>query len=125
MTGRRPVPVLVIGATGADVRAAACQLLAVGHRLHGPVHNPSSERARRLSDSAFVRVPIAQVQAWSPDLAALYAVLPEEGYGMDLPRLRARYRAVDWLRVADLAGDSGLSAEGDRRLSPTETSADV
>lgn len=58
----------------------------------------------------FVRVPIAQIQARSPDLAAMYAFLSDGGYDIDVPGLRSRYPEVDWLRFAEWAADGGFRA---------------
>ncbi len=53
----------------------------------------------------FVHLPISDVQARSPDLAAMYAFLAQDGYGIDVPAVRRRYPEVDWLRFADWARD--------------------
>jgi uncharacterized protein YbjT (DUF2867 family) len=63
-----------------------------------------AEMAKALG-VAFVRLPIDDVQARSPDLAAMYAFLAHDGYGIDVPAVRRRYPEVDWLRFADWARD--------------------
>jgi uncharacterized protein YbjT (DUF2867 family) len=74
---------------------------------------------------AFVRVPIAQIQARSPDLAAMYAFPSERGYDIDVPALRDRYPEVDWLRFADRARDSALGTERRAGVQATEEPGDA
>jgi uncharacterized protein YbjT (DUF2867 family) len=51
----------------------------------------------------FIRRPIGEVRERNPDLGAMYEFLSSEGYGIDVPRLRARYPEVNWLSFADWA----------------------
>jgi uncharacterized protein YbjT (DUF2867 family) len=48
-------------------------------------------------------VPIEAIRARSEDLAAMYSFLADEGYGIDVQRVRERYPEVDWISFADWA----------------------
>ncbi len=56
-----------------------------------------------------VEMPLEEVGERSSDLAAMYAFLSGEGYGIDVEALRARYPEVAWQRFADWA--QGVDAE--------------
>jgi hypothetical protein len=44
------------------------------------------------------------------DLAAMYAVLAREGYGIDVDRLRVKYPEVEWMGFADWAREIDWAA---------------
>jgi uncharacterized protein YbjT (DUF2867 family) len=48
-------------------------------------------------------VPLDALRRRSEDLAAMYAFLADEGYAIDVPRLRAAYPEVAWTTFADWA----------------------
>lgn len=48
-------------------------------------------------------VPLAELRQRSEDLAAMYAFLAEEGYGIDTAALRAQYPEVPWRSFANWA----------------------
>jgi uncharacterized protein YbjT (DUF2867 family) len=52
-----------------------------------------------------VETPLDELRERSPDLAALYAFLANDGYGIDVPALRARYPEVAWKTFAGWAAD--------------------
>lgn len=45
-------------------------------------------------------VPISDIEQRSPDLAAMFRFLSEQGYGIDVAAVRARYPEVDWIDFA-------------------------
>jgi uncharacterized protein YbjT (DUF2867 family) len=57
------------------------------------------EMARALGVRA-VEIPLEEVRERSPDLAAMYAFLADEGYGIDTAALRARYPEITWTTFA-------------------------
>ncbi|HEX4011664.1 MAG TPA: NmrA family NAD(P)-binding protein [Solirubrobacteraceae bacterium] len=71
---------------------------------------PTPAGMARALGVTFVRVPVAQIQARSPDLAAMYAFLSDDGYDIDVPALRDRYPEVGWLRFAEWARTGALGA---------------
>jgi len=52
-----------------------------------------------------VETPLAELRERSPDIAALYAFLAADGYGIDVHALRARYPEVAWMSFAEWAAD--------------------
>ena len=82
-----------------------------------------TEMAQALG-MTFVRVPIAEIQARSPDLAAMYTFLSGRGYEIDVPALRGRYPEVGWLSFADWAHDRTLATGPDRGAPATDGSRD-
>ena len=66
---------------------------------------PTPEEMARALGMRFVQVPITEIEASSPDLAAMYTFLGHRGYEIDVPALRGRYPEVNWLRFADWARD--------------------
>jgi uncharacterized protein YbjT (DUF2867 family) len=52
-------------------------------------------------------VPLETIRQRSPDLAAMYAFLADEGYGIDVAALRAAYPEVAWTTFADWARQLG------------------
>jgi len=51
----------------------------------------------------YVEVPLERVRERSPDLAAMYGFLADEGYGIDVDAVRARYPEVSWISFAEWA----------------------
>jgi uncharacterized protein YbjT (DUF2867 family) len=86
--------------------------------------DPTPEEMARALGVAFVRVPIGEVEARSHDLAAMYSFLSQNGYGIDVHALRARYPEVDWLPFADWARDRVPSGNSDRDSPATRGSRD-
>jgi uncharacterized protein YbjT (DUF2867 family) len=64
---------------------------------------PTPAEMARLLDAELVRVPIDEVRERSPDLAAMYTFLSNEGYGIDVQALRDQYPEVQWLPFAEWA----------------------
>ena len=52
-----------------------------------------------------VETPLDDLRERSPDLAALYAFLANDGYGIDVPAVRARYPEVAWMSFVEWAAD--------------------
>jgi uncharacterized protein YbjT (DUF2867 family) len=59
-----------------------------------------------------VETPLAELRERSPDLAALYAFLAADGYGIDVRVVRARYPEVAWIGFAEWA--AALEWDDDR-----------
>lgn len=59
-----------------------------------------------------VEAPLDELRERSPDLAALYAFLANDGYGIDVRAVRARYPEVAWMTFVDWAAalDWGTSS---------------
>jgi uncharacterized protein YbjT (DUF2867 family) len=49
------------------------------------------------------QIPLENIRERSPDLAAMYAFLADEGYAIDTAALRHRYPDIDWMSFADWA----------------------
>ena len=65
--------------------------------------DPTSAQMARALGAELVRVPIDEIRERSADLAAMYAFLSDEGYGIDVRALRERYPEVEWLPFAEWA----------------------
>jgi uncharacterized protein YbjT (DUF2867 family) len=52
-----------------------------------------------------VEASLNDLRERSPDLAALYSFLAEDGYGIDVAAVRARYPEVDWMSFAEWAAE--------------------
>jgi uncharacterized protein YbjT (DUF2867 family) len=52
-----------------------------------------------------VETPLDELRERSPDLAALYAFLANDGYGVDVRAVRARYPEVAWMSFVEWAAD--------------------
>lgn len=50
-----------------------------------------------------IETPLVQISERSPDLAAMYAFLATDGYGIDIAAVRNRYPEVPWTDFADWA----------------------
>ncbi len=55
----------------------------------------------------FREIPLMAIAERSPDLAAMYQFLADEGYGIDVAALRARYPEVGWMTFAEWAAAEG------------------
>ncbi len=62
------------------------------------------EMANALNARA-VETPLDELRERSPDLAALYAFLANDGYGIDVRAVRARYPEVAWMSFVEWAAD--------------------
>jgi uncharacterized protein YbjT (DUF2867 family) len=62
------------------------------------------EMARALGARA-VETSLDDLRERSPDLAAMYAFLAADGYGIDVPAVRARYPEVSWMTFAQWAAE--------------------
>ena len=63
-----------------------------------------------------VETPLDELRERSPDLAALYAFLAADGYGIDVRAVRARYPEVAWMGFAEWA--AALEWDDDRAGHP-------
>lgn len=54
-----------------------------------------------------VETPLDELRERSPDLAALYAFLADDGYGIDVRAVRARYPEVAWMSFVEWAAGLG------------------
>lgn len=52
-----------------------------------------------------VETPLGELRERSPDLAALYGFLANDGYGIDVLAVRARYPEVAWMTFVEWAAD--------------------
>ncbi len=52
-----------------------------------------------------VETPLDDLRERNPDLAALYAFLAGDGYGIDVPAVRARYPEVAWMGFVEWAAE--------------------
>jgi uncharacterized protein YbjT (DUF2867 family) len=63
------------------------------------------EMARALGVRA-EETPIEDVRDRSPDLAAMYEFLADEGYGIDTAALRDRYPEIAWMSFAEWVSET-------------------
>ncbi len=75
----------------------------IGQRIEVAGDAPTPEEMAAAIGVRFERVPIDELRRRSEDLAAMYGFLADEGYGIDVQQLRARYPEVGWTGFADWA----------------------
>lgn len=73
---------------------------------------PTPEAMAAAIGVLYERVALETIGQRSLDLAAMYAFLSDEGYGIDVPRLRAAYPEVAWTSFADWAHRIDWSSPG-------------
>jgi uncharacterized protein YbjT (DUF2867 family) len=64
---------------------------------------PTPREMARILGARAEETPIADVRDRSPDLAAMYEFLAEEGYAIDTTALRARYPEIAWMSFEEWA----------------------
>jgi uncharacterized protein YbjT (DUF2867 family) len=76
----------------------------LGARVEVAGDDPTPRAMAATLGAAYEELPLAEVQARSADLGAMYGFLAREGYGIDVAAVRARYPEVAWRSFADWAG---------------------
>jgi uncharacterized protein YbjT (DUF2867 family) len=66
---------------------------------------PTPREMAAVLGARAVETPLDELRERSPDLAALYAFLAADGYGIDVHALRARYPEVTWMTFAEWAAE--------------------
>jgi uncharacterized protein YbjT (DUF2867 family) len=75
----------------------------LGERVEVAGDAPTPAEMAEALRVEYVEVPLERVRERSPDLAAMYGFLADEGYGIDVEAVRARYPEVPWISFADWA----------------------
>jgi uncharacterized protein YbjT (DUF2867 family) len=92
-----------LGAVVAAILERRDEHLSEGVEIAGDAPTPR-EMAGALGARA-VEAPLDDLRERNPDLAALYAFLAEDGYGIDVAAVRARYPEVAWMSFAKWAAE--------------------
>lgn len=69
----------------------------LGERIEIAADAPTPQQMAAALNVEYHELALEEVRARSPDLAAMYAFLADEGYGIDVQALRARYPEVSWV----------------------------
>jgi uncharacterized protein YbjT (DUF2867 family) len=77
----------------------------LGVRVEVAGDDPTPAQMAAALGATFEEQPLAEVQARSADLGAMYAFLAGEGYAIDVAAVRARYPEVAWRTFADWAAE--------------------
>jgi uncharacterized protein YbjT (DUF2867 family) len=93
----------------ADLGAVVAAILArpaehAGQRIEVAADDPTPEQMAEAIGVRHEQIPAAQIQARSPDLAAMYAFLASGGYTVDIPALKQRYPEIRWKSFSEWAG---------------------
>jgi uncharacterized protein YbjT (DUF2867 family) len=75
----------------------------LSQRVEVAADAPTPEQMASAIGVKFVHRALGDVRRESPELAAMYQFLTSEGYGIDVPELKARFPEVSWLSFADWA----------------------
>jgi len=75
----------------------------VHRRIEVAADAPTAEEMAAAIGVRYEQVPIDEVRQRSGDLAAMYGFLADEGYGIDVQQLRARYPEVGWTSFEEWA----------------------
>lgn len=101
----------------ADIGSFAAHVLAhrsdfVGERIELAGDEVTSNDIARVASELLhreikaVELPLAQIRAFSEDMALMYEWFDRVGYSIDIAKLRAQYPAVGWHRFEDWARDA-------------------
>jgi uncharacterized protein YbjT (DUF2867 family) len=92
----------------ADLAAVVCVVLArpeqhIGQRVEIAGDAPTPTQMAAALGASYEAVPLEVIRESSEDLFAMYSFLADEGYGIDVPAVRARYFEVAWTSFAEWA----------------------
>ncbi|WP_320671162.1 NmrA family NAD(P)-binding protein [Patulibacter defluvii] len=96
-----------------DLAAAAAAIASrreehLGARVELAGDAPTPQQMAAALGARFERRPLAEVEARSHDLGAMYRFLTETGYGIDVAAVRARYPEVAWRSFASWASGGAV-----------------
>jgi uncharacterized protein YbjT (DUF2867 family) len=77
-------------------------------RIEVASYAPTPREMAQALGARAEQTPIEDVRDRSPDLAAMYEFLAEEGYGIDTAALRDRYPEIPWISFAEWAGHTDM-----------------
>lgn len=111
-----------LGALVAAVMARRDEHLSARIEVAGDAPTPMAMAS--AIGARFVRLPLSEIRARSPDLAAMYEFLGGDGYGIDVAALRGRYPEVQWQPFAEWARLSGLRVAQTGEMRAADEAAD-
>jgi uncharacterized protein YbjT (DUF2867 family) len=80
----------------------------LSQRIEVASYAPTPREMAKALGARAEQTPIDDVRDRSPDLAAMYEFLAEEGYGIDTTALRDRYPEIAWISFAEWASHTEM-----------------
>lgn len=92
----------------ADLAAVVAVVLArpeqhIGQRVEIAGDAPTPTQMAAAFGASYEAVPLEVIRESSEEMFAMYSFLSDEGYGIDVPAVRARYFEVQWTSFAEWA----------------------